>query len=291
MIRVMSDFFIFSITILTIIRLIGLGVGIDFFLGTRKARFQVQIAAWLISTLAGICHLFSFLLDSVDYLWLKEIFFLLFGVFTSVGVFLLAISIMVYFKATTRKIVVLICCGLASLPIILFFIFDLDLAVNFSLYSAYLIVAGIYMLGVIEKTAFKQEVGSSIKWFYAILIVGVVQVLVFLFLATQGSTLGAYDTHTVNNLLLFINNTMSISILALTAVLLIHLETSRSERYNFRLKDKYSHDLGNLIQVIVSGMQLVETKKILDSDKKETLLLINQKCEESAKLIQEIRDL
>ncbi len=236
----MSLIFIFSITILTIVRLIGLGVGLDFFLGTRRPRFLVQVVGWLISTLAGICHLFSFLIeDSLEYLWLKEIFFLLFGIFTSVGVFLLAISIMVYFKETTRKIVVLISSGLAGLPIILYFILELDIAVNFSLYSAYLIVAGIYALGVIEKTAFKQEVGTSIKWFYAILTVGIIQVLVFLFLATQGYTLGAYDTHTANDLLLFdyidivfINNTMSISILALTVVLLIHLETSRSERYN-----------------------------------------------------------
>ena len=154
-----------------------------------------------------------------------------------------------------------------------------------------MIIAGIYLLGVIEKTAFKQEVGASIKWFYAIIILGIVQVLVLLFLASQGYNLGAYDAHTQDDSLILINNSMSIGILALTVVLLIHLETSRSERYNYRLKDKYSHDLGNIIQVIVSGMLLVESKQIADTEKKDTLLLINQKCTEAADLIHEIRNL
>ena len=284
----MSFIFIFSVTILTIVRLIGLGVGLDFFLGTKRQRFLVQVLGWFTSSLAGFCHLLSFLIEDV---LLKELFFLLFGVFTSVGVFLITLSIMLYFKEATRKIVILICGGLTCLPILLYLIFGLDIAVNFSLYSTYLIIAGIYLLGVIEKTAFKQEVGASIKWFYAIIIVGIVQVLVILFLASQGYNLGVYDAHTQDDLLILINNSMSIGLLALTVVLFIHLETSRSERYNYRLKDKYSHDLGNIIQVIVSGMQLVESKHIADKEKRDTLLLINQKCAEVAELIHEIRNL
>ncbi|MHA2074809.1 MAG: hypothetical protein ACW97X_09335, partial [Candidatus Hodarchaeales archaeon] len=224
----------------------------DFFIGTRRLRFLAQVLGWSISTIAGFFHLFSFLVEDVLFL---------------------------------------ICTGLACLPILLYIIFGLDIAVNFSLYSTYLIIACIYFLGVIEKTAFKQEVGTSIKWFYAIIILGIVQVLVLLFLASQGYNLGAYDAHTQEDSLILINNSMSIGILTLTVVLLIHLETSRSERYNYRLKDKYSHDLGNIIQVIVSGMQLVESKSIADTEKRDTLVLINQKCAEVAELIHEIRNL
>lgn len=284
----MSFIFIFSVTILTIVRLIGLGVGLDFFLGTKRQRFLVQVLGWFTSSLAGFCHLLSFLIEDV---LLKELFFLLFGVFTSVGVFLITLSIMLYFKEATRKIAILICGGLTCLPILLYLIFGLDIAVNFSLYSTYLIIAGIYLLGVIEKTAFKREVGASIKWFYAIIIVGIVQVLVILFLTSQGYNLGVYDAHFQDDFLILVNNAMSIGLLALTVVLLIHLETSRSERYSYRLKDKYSHDLGNIIQVIIGGMQLVESKQIADTEKRDTLLLINQKCAEVAELIHEIRNL
>jgi hypothetical protein len=49
--------------------------------------------------------------------------------------------------------------------------------------------------------------------------------------------------------------------------------------------------LGNIIQVIVSGMQLVESKSIADTEKRDTLVLINQKCAEVAELIHEIRNL
>lgn len=285
---VMSLIFVFSITVLTIVRLIGFGAGLDFFLGTRRQRFLAQVLGWLISSIAGFCHLISFLVE--DGL-LKELSFLLFGICTSVGVFLITISIMLYFKETTIKVVFLICIGLVCLPILLYLVIGLDIAVNFSLYSSYLIIAGIYFLGLIENTAFKQEVGASIKWFYVIIIVGILQVLVILLLTFQGYNLGLYDAHFLDDYVIFVNNAMSIGILAVTVVLLIHLENSRSERYNYRLKDKYSHDLGNIIQVIVGGMQLVESKQIADTEKRDTLLLINQKCAEGAELIQEIRNL
>ncbi len=285
---VMSLIFIFSIIVLTIVRLIGVGVGLDFFLGTRRQRFLAQILGWSISSLAGFCHLFSFLLEDV---LLKELSFLLFSIFTSVGVFLITVSIMLYFKEATIKVVFLICSGLVCIPILLYFFLSLDIAVNFSLYSSYLIVAGIYFLGLTEKAKFKQEVGASIRWFYTIIIVGILQVLVILLLTFQGYNLGVYDVHFLDDFVILVNNTMSIGILAVTVVLLIHLENSRSERYNYRLKDKYSHDLGNIIQVIVGGMQLVESNQITDAEKRKTLLLINQKCEEGAELIHEIRNL
>jgi hypothetical protein len=284
----MSLVFYFSITILTVIRLVGFGVGIDFYLGTRRHKFLAQVFGWSIFALAGVFHLLSFLSNDVV---LKEIFFLLFGICTSVGVFLVSVSIMLYFRLTTKTNVSIIACVLAGLPVLLYILLSLNIAVSFSLFSAYLIVAGIYVLGVIEKEKFKKEVGASIKWFYAIVGVGMIQVLVIILLTIQGYSLGVYDVHTQDDMLLLINNTMSIAILVITVVLLIHLETSRSERYNYRMKDKYSHDLGNLIQVIVSGMQLVEAGQITDSEKRETIVLINQKCEEVAELIHEIRSL
>lgn len=288
----MSLIFYFSIIVLTIVRLIGLGVGLDFYLGTRKNRFLGQVSGWLIFTLAGITHLFSYLMEgNLEYLWLKEILFLLFGVCTSLGVFLLTMSIMVYFKHVPKKVVLAFTLTLAIVPFLISLFFDVTTAVDFSLYSTYVIAGGIYILGIIEKKAFRQEVGASIKWFYSIIFVMVMQILVFSYLATQGITLGLYGTHFQDDFQLFVNNTLSIGILALTVVLFIHLETSRSERYNYRLKDKYSHDLGNLVQVIVSGMQFLEAQKIAEIEKKEIITLINDKCEEVAELIHEIRNL
>jgi len=284
----MSLVFYFSIVVLTAVRLIGAGVGLDFYMGTRRTKFLAQVFGWSIFALAGIFHLFSFISEDI---FLKEVSFLLFGICTSVGAFLVAVSIMLYFRFAAKTTVGTITCVLAAFPILLYIFFSLDLAVSLSLYSAYLIVAGVYILGVIEKEKFKQEVGASIKWFYAIVGVGAIQVIIIALLTLQGYSIGLYDVHTQDEIVLLINNSMSIVIMTITVVLLIHLETSRSERYNYRLKDKYSHDLGNLIQVIVSGMQLMEAGQITDSEKKETVVLINQKCEEVAELIHEIRSL
>ena len=88
-----------------------------------------------------------------------------------------------------------------------------------------------------------------------------------------------------------VNNTFSIAILVLTVVLLIHLENTRSNLYNYQLKDKYSHDLGNILQVMVSAFHFIEGKEVPAEEREKIMDLLNQKSQEVSELIQEIRNL
>ena len=69
----------------------------------------------------------------------------------------------------------------------------------------------------------------------------------------------------------------------------IHLEYDISKIQKFKLSDKYSHDLGNLIQVISSAAILTNVDEDLSKEKVENLDLIQKKCEEAAELIKDIR--
>jgi len=74
-------------------------------------------------------------------------------------------------------------------------------------------------------------------------------------------------------------------------VLLVHLEYSISTRKKFEIKDKYSHNLGNIMQVIYSSSDIIKRITKLDVNEVEKLELIERKCKEAAKLINEIRNI
>jgi hypothetical protein len=57
------------------------------------------------------------------------------------------------------------------------------------------------------------------------------------------------------------------------------------------LKDNYSHDLGNILQVISSAFELIEMKGRAESETAELGELLKDKLNEAAKQIREIREL
>ena len=83
----------------------------------------------------------------------------------------------------------------------------------------------------------------------------------------------------------------SISSTALLIVLLVHLEYTISSREKFGLKDKYSHNLGNIMQTITSSSDLIKISANLNNQDASNLNLINKKCKEASRLIKEIRKL
>jgi hypothetical protein len=120
---------------------------------------------------------------------------------------------------------------------------------------------------------------------------GIIQFLVYIFITLEGVNLGLSSIEFKNEVLVGVNNTFSIAILVFTVVLLIHLENSRMNMYNYQLKDKYSHDLGNILQVMVSAIHFIEKREIPEEEREKITTLLNQKSQEVSNLIQEIRKL
>jgi len=88
---------------------------------------------------------------------------------------------------------------------------------------------------------------------------------------------------------MFINYFVGIINAIFILIYSIHLEYDILRNQKYRLRDKYSHDLGNLIQVIYSATDLTDVNDDLSKEKAENLELIQKKCEEAAKLIKEIK--
>ena len=279
---------IFSQISLALIRIIGLGVGIDFLIVSKKKRFEAQVAGWSIWSLGSIFQLISQFTEDQD---LIEIMDFLFGIATLVGAFLISISIIVYFHHIPVKNIFFGTLALVAFPFIIFVISDLPTAVNFSILGSFLIIVFLYVFGLYEGQNFKQTVGASVKWFYVLIIIGTFQMLLFTLFTLGGINLSLTSSQIEDLFALTIINSFAIAVTVLTVVLLIHLENSRSNLYNFQLKDKYSHDLANIIQIIASAIHLVEKESLAVNEKEESIDLLDQKLQEVLELLQEIRTL
>ncbi len=112
-------------------------------------------------------------------------------------------------------------------------------------------------------------------------------IVIFIIILLQGYTFGFY--YDEFSILMFINYFVGIINAIFILIYSIHLEYDILRNQKYRLRDKYSHDLGNLIQVIYSATDLTDVNDDLSKEKAENLELIQKKCEEAAKLIKEIK--
>ena len=72
---------------------------------------------------------------------------------------------------------------------------------------------------------------------------------------------------------------------------IVHLEYVSTNKKKNDLKDKYSHNLGNIMQAISSAQELIDDKNIAKEKTSELNHLIKIKIDEASKLIREIRKL
>ncbi|MHA2233613.1 MAG: hypothetical protein ACXAB4_14115, partial [Candidatus Hodarchaeales archaeon] len=94
-----------------------------------------------------------------------------------------------------------------------------------------------------------------------------------------------------DNPAVIVNYLFAIGITAVILVLFIHIEYSISQVEKYQLKDKYSHNLGNILQALTSAASLLELRKSRSQEDLLNLELIQQKCVEASSLVKEIRKL
>jgi hypothetical protein len=141
----------------------------------------------------------------------------------------------------------------------------------------------------LERERFSQILLRSKKWFYALMGVAILQLVILLLISIQGFSYGLYQSD--NPLAIISNYTCAIGVTILIMVFLIHLEFSLSYRHRYQLKDKYSHNVANIIQMIYSTTELVRKTDSLSVEDLSNLDTITQKCETASDLIEEIRRL
>jgi hypothetical protein len=279
---------VFSQVALIFVRLIGLGVAIDYLINIKRKRFQAQVAGWSIWTLASFSQLLTqFVTDTT----IIEVLDFLFAISTLLGSFLLSISVIVYFRHVSVKPIFLVTMVLIIVPFLLYYFLGVNLAVNLTVSFSFIIIGGLFVIGMIEKKNFQQEVGESVKWFYVLIWTGALLMIIYIGFSLTGINLAAYSSEIESEVAIIVVNSFALALMVLILVLLIHMENSRSSLYNYKLKDKYSHNLGNLVQVMVSAIHIIEQGGVQKSERERIVDLLNQKSQEVSDLIHEIRTL
>ena len=283
----MHEIAIFAIIIMTLIRVIGVGVSFDYYLKTRERKFLIFLLGWALLILGGI---FPFLADLEVTVFLSDLYLVLNNSIITVGFFFVMVGIYLYFREISAKLIYLVVVIIMITSIFLFIFTGAYNAILFGLVTLYVLFILLFSGALIEKGKFKEYLGKGLRWYYISAIAGFSMLIMSVVAYALGNSYGLYESTNVP--ILFINYFIGITITLLVLNLMIHFEYSISSYHTDKLKDKYSHNLGNILQVIQNASALlVEKREISDSERDDLDKVIGSQLKEASKLITEIRKL
>ncbi|TKJ26143.1 MAG: hypothetical protein CEE42_05845 [Promethearchaeota archaeon Loki_b31] len=282
----MNDLVLLSLIIVIFVRVIGLGISIDFLNGTKAEKFKFLTLGWVFWILGALTPIFSNLVENI---YLKEFLLVLNAFLAALGTIFILWGFFKYFMTISfKKIASLIIIFIIS-TVLLFLITDYTVTITFCALFMNLILISTFVIPPIKIKSFKKFMGRSIIWYYASALILSIFFPVSIIIALQGYRYGLYNAD--DPVLIMFNYNPIIATSILIIILLVHLEYTTSSRKQLELKDNYSHDLGNILQVISSAFELIEMKGRSEAETSELGELLKDKLNEAAKQIRDIREL
>jgi len=276
---------LFGIILLIFWRIFGLIISIEFLRDLKESKFKILVFGWFIWILAGCSALLS---DVFENQLLTDIFLLINGITVSIALLFVMMGLFSYFRELSGKILALLCIIFISIPLFAFLLGFYSIAFNLSSVFLFLIVVVYGIIPLKERNTFKNKISmKSYYWYLIVLLTIYFYFLSYVIFVFQGYSFGFYSDEF--SIPMFVNYFLGNASTIALIIYSIHLEYDISKIQKNKLIDKYSHDLGNLIQVISSAATLTHVNEDLNKEKAENLDLIQKKCEEAAELIKDIR--
>jgi len=279
----MNEVVVFALIIHIIIRLLGVSVSLDFYSKKRDKKYIIFCLGWSFCVLGAF---FPIIADLENDPFLSDLFYIFNPISVSIGMFLITIGVFSYFRDIRIKLIMLTSIFLALVPLSFFFLFGLDFARYISLISFYASITFLLLIQKLENSDFKSIAKGSIYWYY-LTILSFFAFIPISFLVIPDYTYGLYQTDDLIPIFIFYG--YGITTFLLMFALLIHLENSVNLNKKNLIKDTYSHDIGNILQAILSSIQIID--EFPDKDPFQILEIAQKKCIDASKLIKEIRNL
>ncbi|TFG21624.1 MAG: hypothetical protein EU533_05235 [Promethearchaeota archaeon] len=286
----MNDVIFLGIIFALMTRCAGFVVSLEFFFKLKDRKFLKLVFGWFFWILSGLTNMYSLFISNPS---ISEVLILFNSIFSSLGDVFILIGIMSYFREIPNKFFIFL---------ILFFILGALLTFYTSFYLFFIGISSIgrfcitiafTALPFIERKHFSKIITKkSYIWFVSLAISIYFYTIVFFSLIFQGKIHGGIINTTGMELIVYLLLLNSITFMLV--ILIIHLEYDLSNSIKFEMKDRYSHDLGNKLQVITGTIDLLALKMQEDKNIKDKLSdidTIKLKCKESADIIKEIRKL
>jgi len=238
----------------------------------------------VIQLLQNVLIVYALIVNIVD-----DIIFL----FTLIGVvqfyFLDIMGITRYYHEINEKNAILFLVFVVICSVLVFFIAGNNMAVIFN--NIFVLGIQIYMIitPLIKFKDFKSKIGTSGKWYYITFISGALLIPIAIYTNSLGYKWGVYDAE--STFIIFLFHTPVLIAHMFLILFIVHLEYISTNEKKNDLKDKYSHNLGNIMQSISSAQELINNKMISKEEATELEGIIETKIDEASKLIREIREL
>lgn len=276
---------LFGVILLISLRIIGLTISIEFQQELKESKFKVLIIGWFIWILAGILILPISISETQ---FLIEIFRLINSITGSIATLFIMMGLFSYFQKISWKILLILSTFFAFIPLTVFLLGFHYQAIDISNLILFLIVLVYTFLPLRKIEVFKLLISLKSLYWYLILVISISSFVIFyMIIIFQGYSFGFYSDEF--SIPMFLNYFFGCIITIVMLIYSIHLEYDISKVQKYKLRDKYSHDLGNIVQVIYSAAILTNLEEDLSKEKAANLDLIQKKCEEAAKLIKDIK--
>lgn len=282
----MHELIFFSMFLLVLIRLIGFIVSVNFYYESKSNTYIYFTTGWFCWVTAGIVALISAITNNQ----IQESFFLLMNyIIGPIAIFLLGSGLSSYYIKISSNKIKLLSVLLIAFPIILNFSLGLVHVALYARISQFLGIITIFLLPFFRYNSFKKRIGKSIRWYYLTCFSIILYIPLAILSMITSTHSGSFQSQ---DLTIIIGAYTSIIIMTILVIaFIIHLEYTITSEQENQLKDKYSHDLGNIMQVIYSSADLFKRIGKEENIENDKLDLIEKKCKEAAKLIDEIRNL
>ena len=241
---------------------------------------------WVLLTLATVMPIYSSLVKDA---FLVGLFLLLNMMLFSLGTLFFGWGISKYFLSVSVKIMESLIFITLVIPIFLLLTIGLSAARVFLALFIYMLLIGAFIIPPIKKKNFKKFIGKSIGWYYFLIFLILMYFPISLFIYLRGYSYGLYNSNDI--VLILLNYILTISVTILWVIFLVQLEYNISSREKFDLKDKYSHNLGNIMQAIFTTFDLIKTKREPKRELVELEEILENKLKDASDLIKEIRKL
>ena len=282
----MNVLIIFSLFILAIIRILGFWFSLDFYLRTKNLKFKMGLIGWILWSITSILPLLTAFSTIYELLLFYNI---LIGI---LAILFLGYSITSYFidYEGRGKTIIVVTILLLIIFHLLYFIFGVELTDSilstiFNLLWFLIIVSPILKWGSFHKLV------DKITWymFFILIICGIGYIPLGIIEVINGYSYGLYNVN--DSLIVGLHYGYLLVITIIFVLITVHIEYKISENEKRDLKDKYSHNLGNVLQAINTSLELLKLPDLQDTDQKEIDRTLWSKLQEAADLIKNIREL
>ncbi len=268
------------------VRFVGLIVAIDFFYDTGEHKFKMLIFGWSFWVITGI---FAILVNLFKENGLNEILLLFNVLFGTLGAIFNLWGMFEFYVSVPYKSMKLFIVLTILITILFYLMINLFAAMIFCIIILNISIFSAFIVPPLRKKKFKQFMGKSIRWYYLSVLSFFTYFPISVFISTMGYGYGVYNTN--DPIIIMLNYLPTIFGTILLIVLYVHLEYTVSNRQKEDLRDKYSHNLGNILQSVMSSIDLLEMNHNQKKDIKSNIELAKERTKEAAEVIRKIRNL